>query len=168
MVKATFTVQSYIDEFTLRSTMYAQGKLQVPCSLLSEVESQFTNEQRNLRSKLFHRIMNEKSLSAIILKRSQKQSQKKTGDCNRGSRYIGVSLNSHGYWQIMFKYHSERYYLCSLQDLEQAAVVYDIAMIQIKGMVAKTNFDYNKMQLLAILLESSLIHLCKQSRKQNL
>jgi hypothetical protein len=80
----------------------------------------------------------------LVIERSKKQSQKKTSNCERGSKYIGVSLNSHGCWQIMFKYNKARYYLCSLKDIQEAALVYDIVMVQIKGMNAKTNFDYSQ------------------------
>jgi len=51
----------------------------------------------------------------------------------------------------MFKYNKRRIYLCVQDDLEQAALVHDIANLQIKGLEAKTNFNYSKLQLVSML-----------------
>ena len=64
-----------------------------------------------------------------VLRKSQKKVAERHNGCQRGSEFIGVSKNSHGSWQVMFKYQRARVYLTSLTNLESAALIYDIAMI---------------------------------------
>jgi len=52
---------------------------------------------------------------------------------------------------------TQKVYLCNTEDPVIAARLYDIAVIQTRGLKAKVNFDYNKAQLLAILLQESLL-----------
>ena len=46
---------------------------------------------------------------------------------------------------------SEKIYLCTLNDPIKGAQLYDLAIIQAKGLNSKINFSYTKVQLLAIL-----------------
>ena len=57
----------------------------------------------------------------------------------------------------MFKYNRERIYICTVTKLEMAAMVYDIAMVQIEGLAAKTNFDYTVNEFIAILYQPNII-----------
>lgn len=52
---------------------------------------------------------------------------------------------------------SEKIYMGCLYDQEAAARVYDMAVIQSKGLEAKVNFGYSKAYLLACLFEESII-----------
>ena len=52
---------------------------------------------------------------------------------------------------------TQKVYLCNTEDPVIAARLYDIAVIQTRGLKAKVNFDYNKAQILAILLQESLL-----------
>ena len=51
----------------------------------------------------------------------------------------------------MFKYNNLRVYVCTLSSEEMAGRIYDIALIQLKGMQAKTNFPHSKAEILAML-----------------
>ena len=66
----------------------------------------------------------------------------------------------------MFKYKRERIYICTVTEAKMAAVVNDIAMVQIKGLAAKTNFDYTMNEFIAILSLPNMIQVCKKSREQ--
>ena len=57
---------------------------------------------------------------------------------------------------------SEKIYLCTTDDPYQAALLYDIVIIQAKGLSSKINFDYSKTELLAILFEKSIVQVKKQ------
>ena len=47
---------------------------------------------------------------------------------------------------------SHMQYVGGYDDISTAVFVYDLVSIQIKGLEAKTNYDYNKAQILAMLL----------------
>lgn len=105
--------------------------------------------------------LKDKSKLSLIIKHSRKQEQNKEAKLQRGSKYMGVSLNSHGNWQINFKYDKQIVYLGSTNDLYRAITVYDMVQIQLKGLQARTNFDYNKSQVIGILWQPNLMALCK-------
>lgn len=46
-------------------------------------------------------------------------------------------------------------YLGTFKDATLAAKMYDVALIQARGLEAKTNFNYTKHELLAMLFEPS-------------
>ena len=56
---------------------------------------------------------------------------------------------------------SEKIYLCTTDDPYQAALLYDIVIIQAKGLSSKINFNYSKEELLAILFEKSIVQIKK-------
>ena len=51
---------------------------------------------------------------------------------------------------------SEKVYLCTVDNLFKAAILYDILSIQNKGLRAKTNFMYTKQECLAVLHTANL------------
>ena len=68
----------------------------------------------------------------------------------RGSKYRGISKNGNS-WQILLMVNSKKKYLGTLQSEELAAKFYDKVAIQYQGAKAKTNFPYNKQQVMQIL-----------------
>ena len=48
-------------------------------------------------------------------------------------------------------------YLATVDNIDYAAVLYDILSIQTKGVKAKANFNYTKQELLALLALDSLL-----------
>jgi len=106
----------------------------------------------------------EVDMNKIVISGSQKQNLSKFHVDFRGSIYRGVSRNGRA-WQILIVIDSERVYLCTTNDPQTAALLYDIAVVQIKGMRAKVNFKYTKLELLAILFTPSLIEL--KNKRQN-
>ena len=110
--------------------------------LLSEIESQFEIRSQRLRQKLAETCIG-KLWTSIIITHSEKREAKQPGTLARGSSYIGVSLNVNGLWQINFKHNSCTIYLASTDDLQRSVILYDIVIIQLKGLDARTNYDYN-------------------------
>ena len=55
----------------------------------------------------------------------------------------------------------KKIYLCQLENQELGAKLYDMAMIQNRGLNARTNFDYNKAQLLAIITNKNIVDINK-------
>ena len=68
----------------------------------------------------------------------------------RGSKYRGISKNGNS-WQILLMVNRKKKYLGTLQSEELAAKFYDKVAIQYQGSKAKTNFPYNKQQVMQIL-----------------
>ena len=58
-------------------------------------------------------------------------------------------------------------YLCSLENQDFGARLYDIAMIQNLGINCRLNFSYNKAEVLSTLLNKNIINI-KQNDKQSL
>lgn len=57
----------------------------------------------------------------------------------------------------MMMIDQEKIYLGTYDDPQKAAVLYDLAIIQAKGLDAKVNYNYNKIQIMAMLFEPSLV-----------
>ena len=57
---------------------------------------------------------------------------------------------------------TEKIYLCTTNDPDQAAQLYDVTIIQAKGLSSKINFKYSKDELLAILFEKSIVQVKKE------
>jgi hypothetical protein len=68
----------------------------------------------------------------------------------RGSKFRGISKNGNS-WQILLMVNRKKKYLGTLQSEELAAKFYDKVAIQYQGAKAKTNFPYNKQQVMQIL-----------------
>ena len=67
-------------------------------------------------------------------------------------------------WQTIINIDNIKTYLCSTNEANKAAYLYDITIIQIKGIKAKTNFEYTKLQILCILLEKNILKLKKMQK----
>jgi len=59
----------------------------------------------------------------------------------------------------MMMIDQEKIYLGTLEDPEKAAFLYDMAIIQAKGLDSKVNYNYNKLQVLAMLFEPSIVEI---------
>jgi Holliday junction resolvase len=74
----------------------------------------------------------------------------------RGSPFMGVSKNGKS-WQILVMVESEKIYLCSSKNLYEAATLYDLTIIQVKGMSGRTNFQWTCAQILASFFVTNLL-----------
>ena len=99
-------------------------------------------------------------MSEVVIQSSQKINHGKFHPHYRGSIYRGVSRNGKS-WQVLIMIDSEKVYLVSTDDPQQAALLYDIVVIQAKGLNAKVNFSYTKEELLGILFTQSLLEIKK-------
>ena len=68
----------------------------------------------------------------------------------RGSRFRGVSKNKEK-WQVMVTLYHRKEYTGGIETETEAARLYDRRSILTYGLKAKTNFDYNRHELEAIL-----------------
>lgn len=68
----------------------------------------------------------------------------------RGSSFRGVSKNGKA-WQVLIMLESQKVYLCNTEEPILAAKLYDLTVLQTKGLKAKVNFQYTKSELLSIL-----------------
>jgi len=90
---------------------------------------------------------------------STSRSIKKTKNINfvirnkTSSKYRGVSRNGSN-WQVLIMANNKKYYLGNYPSEELAARVYDIHAIKMRGIKARTNFPYNKVQLKNIFEKS--------------
>ena len=50
-------------------------------------------------------------------------------------------------------------YFGTVDNIFKAAILYDIVSIQSKGLKAKTNYDYTRNELIALMSLESLIHI---------
>ena len=75
-----------------------------------------------------------------------------------GEQYLGV-FNNICHVQVMARVDNRNLYFGQCEDPQLAAFMYDIIKIQSEGMSAKVNFEYNRLQLLAILFEQSLVQI---------
>ena len=66
---------------------------------------------------------------------------------NRRSRYIGVSKNNFN-WQALINVKNVKKYIGTFVNEEEAARMYDLYNIAIKGKKAVINFDYTPEQLI--------------------
>ena len=101
-----------------------------------------------------------------VIVHSVKQSQHKTANRQRGSKYLGVSFNQHGQFQISFKHKTSFMYFGSYYDMYRAAFLYDAIIVQLSGLKAKTNFDYNKAQVLSLLSLPDMVQLCRSTNSE--
>ena len=66
-------------------------------------------------------------------------------------------------WQVTLMVDNQKTYLGIFDDAHLAACIYDIAIIQSKGLAStKVNFEYNKTEILAMLFERSIINIKRQ------
>ena len=72
-------------------------------------------------------------------------------DIFRGTNYRGVTRNFNTMYQILVQCNGQRHYVGTLDNRHKAAVLHDIVVIQSKGLKAKTNFCYTKVELIALM-----------------
>jgi len=75
----------------------------------------------------------------------------------RGTNLRGVSRNGRCNWQILSMNEGGKYYLGTVDNILKAAILYDIFAIQTKGTRSKTNFNYTRKELRAVLKVPCLI-----------
>jgi hypothetical protein len=95
----------------------------------------------------------------IIFQRRAKSNQKDpkvTADNYRGSKFWGVSKNK-SKWQVMITLNHFKEYKGGFEDELSAARFYDKKSICTFGLKAKTNFNYTKNEVLALLREDEII-----------
>ena len=76
----------------------------------------------------------------------------------RGSKYRGVSKNG-SQWQVLIMVKKKKRYLGSFSNEEEAARAYDKVALQHHGIKAKTNYDYTKEEVAAIIAGPKLLKL---------
>ena len=76
----------------------------------------------------------------------------------RGSKFRGVSRNGNQ-WQVLIMVNKKKRYVGSYSKEEEAARAYDQVALQNHGSKAKTNFDYTKQEVEAILESPQLLKL---------
>lgn len=76
----------------------------------------------------------------------------------RGSKYRGVSRNG-SQWQVLIMVNKKKRYVGSFSNEEEAARAYDKVALQHHGTKAKTNYDYSKEEVDAILASPHLLKL---------
>ena len=69
-----------------------------------------------------------------------------------GSKYRGVSKNKHK-WQVMIMGNFKKFYIGGIKTELEASKLYDKLAIFYHGMEAKTNFQYTKKQIEALIAE---------------
>lgn len=70
--------------------------------------------------------------------------------CER-SLFRGVAKNGNTGWQIMLMIRGHQNYIGTVDNVNMAALMYDIISIQLFGLSVKTNFNYTVFDLIAIL-----------------
>jgi hypothetical protein len=68
-----------------------------------------------------------------------------------------VSRNGSCSWQILYMNQGMKSYVCTIDNMIKAAILYDIFCIQMKGMNSRTNFNYTIREINAILHLPNLI-----------
>ena len=107
-----------------------------------------SNEIKVLKNKKIVYI-NSDPLNSYSVKRHIKKLKKKINFVkinNTSSKYRGVSRNGNK-WQVLSMVNYKKYYLGSYISEELAARIYDIHAIKMRGIKARTNFQYNNAQL---------------------
>ena len=81
----------------------------------------------------------------------------------RSCQYKGISRNGSMY-QVLVMIDGEKFYLSQTSDSRMAALVYDYALIQAKGMFTRVNFDKTRAALLASLFSRSVVEVKRKSK----
>lgn len=82
-------------------------------------------------------------MDQVIVRSGEKINHGRFHDKYRGSQFRGISRNGKS-WQVLIMIDSEKIYLCSNNDPYKAANLYDLAVVQAKGLGAKPNFPWTK------------------------
>ena len=132
-----------------------------------QIEAEFTDTQKEYRQEMYKYLTQKNGqgkevifMKDLILRNSPKLSgdgnlslhrQNVHDKLHRSTNYRGVSKNGRCNWQILTMIDGEKFYVGTVDDMNKAAIIYDVLSIQTKGRKAKTNFSYSKNELLAIL-----------------
>ena len=73
-----------------------------------------------------------------------------------------MSRNGTCSWQILYMYKGYKEYVCTIESVLKAAIIYDIICIQSKGLLSKTNFTYQMREIEAILQLPSFLGIKKR------
>lgn len=84
----------------------------------------------------------------VVIQGRRKHERRVVSD--RRSNYIGVSKNGPN-WQSMISLNKKKAYIGTYQEEKDAALSFDFYAILIHGLNAKTNFTYNKSQILSMI-----------------
>lgn len=120
-----------------------------------EVEKKFSVSVQKKRRRLYDQLVNREPYE-IILRPHKKSFKGENNQTFRGSKFRGISKNGNS-WQILVMVNRKKKYLGTLPTEEQAAKFYDKIAIQFQGHKAKTNFQYNKAQVVKILQMAPLL-----------
>ena len=85
----------------------------------------------------------------------------------RGSAFRGVSRNGKK-WQVQVLGSLRKRYIGSIPTQEMAARIYDYFSIVSHGLKAKTNFSYNKQNILDILENFEAIYIVEPNKSTEL
>ena len=145
----------------------------IPEKLDPRIEATFSQKQQDLRQSLFDHLVNkidkidkvddvEFVHQSSFKKRKSHNSHENKG-LYRGSKYIGVAKNGRA-WQAQTTIDQEYAYLGNHTSEQNAAEFYDVAVIQAKGLQAKSrlNFEYSVLHLLAILTSKSVVEVKRE------
>ena len=88
----------------------------------------------------------------VLINGKPKNKSQKIRKSNRHSNYRGVSRNGKK-WQVMIIGSIKKKYFGGIINENEAAVFYDKLSILTNGLAAKTNFNYTKSDLIAMIPE---------------
>ncbi|CAI2374765.1 unnamed protein product [Moneuplotes crassus] len=120
----------------------------------NNIEEFTANERRRLMKKL-QSCSQEKLIFQKRIKKVKKDPKISEEDY-RGSKYWGVSKNK-ARWQVMITLNHYKEYKGGFETEDEAAKMYDKKSICTFGLKAKTNFNYNKRQVLEILNDDEIV-----------
>lgn len=105
-----------------------------------------------------------KNDKSFFISGNQKRELHRQNDKHRGSNFIGVSKNGHA-WQVTKILGDRKHYICSVFNIQVAAIINDMIDIQFKGKEAMPNFNYNWYHLAALMEMRSLLTIFDKKEK---
>jgi len=109
----------------------------------------YFEQRRNVLTQLLESFKQDDIVIHPLMKKLKtKNSRSKTV----GSKYRGVSKNKHK-WQVMIMGNFKKFYIGGIKTEIEASKLYDKLAIFYHGMEAKTNFQYSKKQIEALIAE---------------
>ena len=125
------------------------NKVMLACQqkkLKSDKMTQMVNEVTMTLQSKTGQINNQDKI--VLESQPQKPSVRSRGN---GPLYRGVSKNGQTGWQIMCMFDGQQNFVGTFDNVNMAAIIYDIVQIQQNGLEVKTNLSYRKVDLIAIL-----------------
>ena len=140
------------------------------CTQNIDIENQFSESQQRLRKAMSDELKLYDTYQScnqeeVLLSQAQKIMHVQTSyyqtfqgiENYRGTNLRGVSRNGRCNWQILSMSDGGKFYLATVDNILKAAILYDIFCIQTKGLKAKTNFNFTRLELRAVMQLKSLI-----------